>query len=121
MAYYKRYTSLPEHWGVIRTTLPDGTERVSRRWMAYEGADTLDDFRKAWKRTRTWKSGIAHLDAYKVEPRDCSVCGQGIDPQDQENRPFVEWRRGWSDLRVKHYRCAWGQTMEMVVALADRI
>jgi hypothetical protein len=121
MGYYKGNTSLPEHWGVIRTTLPDGREHISKRWMAYEGADTLDDFRRAWKRTRTWKCGIAHPDAFRIEPRDCYVCGRGIDPQDEANRPYVEWRKGWSDLRVKHYKCAWGETMEAVVALADHI
>jgi len=117
MGYYKRNSSLPEHWGVITTTDHAGVVRRSRRWMAYEGADTLDDFRQAWKRTRTWKCGIAHLDAYKIEPRDCSVCGHAIDPTDEKNRPYVEWKRGWSDLRVKHYRCAWGATMEAVANL----
>lgn len=122
MAYYKGNTSLPEHWGVIRTTLHDGTERVSRRWMAYEGADTLDDFRRAWKRTRVWKCGIAHLDAYRIEPTPCAVCGvlitQDCDPND---RPFVEWKRGWADLRVKHYKCAWGQTLNAVVNLSREL
>jgi hypothetical protein len=122
MGYYKANTSLPEHWGMIVTTDYHGVERRSKRWMAYEGADTLDDFRQAWKRTRTWKCGIAHLDAYRIEPTKCYNCGklvtQDCDPSD---RPYVEWKRGWSDLRVKHYKCAWQSTMEQVATLSDYI
>jgi len=121
MAYYKGNTSLPEHWGTIEHTDHNGVVRRTRRWMAYEGADTLDDFRQAWKRTRTWKCGIAHQDAYRVEPRDCYNCGVAIDPTDADNRPYVEWRRGWSDLRVKHYRCAWGETLNAVVNLSREL
>lgn len=106
MAYYKPYTSLPEHW-----------RAVGNRWVAYEAADTLADFRAAWKRTRVWKCGLVHPDAFTIEPRDCYICGTAIVASDRENRPYVEWKRGWSDLRVKHYRCAWGETMEGVARL----
>jgi hypothetical protein len=122
MAYYKGNTSLPEHWGTIEHTDHAGVVRRTRRWMAYEGADTLDDFRQAWKRTRVWKCGIAHHDAYRIEPTPCSVCGVMITEEvGQDNRPFVEWKRGWADLRVKHYRCAWGQTLNAVVNLSREL